>query len=568
MWYFPSCLFVHHLVRKIVGKRGIVKMRKQVHIFLLVGILGTVFLGALPSNADTSLSVPETFQEHSNWCWAGSSKAVLDYYQHIVPECSIANWAWGRTDCCGSSDFYWNHPCNTANAMYGTSGSLQGILTHWGVNSSAQASSLPQNTAVSEIDAERPFVMRFGWTSGGGHFLVGYGHSQSGTYLDYMDPWNGYTRSLYSWIVSASDHAWTHTLRVTTDPPGSNCSGAIPLSRNVPYNGSTFGAPSYVSSYNCSNWYESGPEKVHVITTTVTGDLTATLSNLSSDLDVFILSACNPSSGVAYGDNSATYSNAPPGTYYIVVDGYMGASGPYTLTAVTTRGTSIPGALLSSPALAWNPSANNLQMVVRGGGDSIWAGSLSSTGTFNNDWVQIPGAILDSPALAWNPSANKMQMVVRGGANSIWAASFSSSGAFNNDWVQIPGAILDPPAMAWNPSANKMQMVVRGGGDSIWAASFSSSGAFNNDWTFIPGSIPSSPALAWNPSANKMQMGVRGGANSIWAASFSSSGAFNSDWVQILGATSDPPALVYLPAGYIYLVVRGLNNSIWKTPLY
>jgi hypothetical protein len=113
-----------------------------------------------------------------------------------------------------------------------------------------------------------------------------------------------------------------------------------------------------------------------------------------------------------------------------------------------------------------------------------------------------------------------------------------------------------------------MQMVVRGGGDSIWAASFSSSGVFNSDWTFIPGSISSSPALAWNPSANKMQMVVRGGGNTIWAGSFNSSGTFMSDWWQIPGATPDPPAIVYLPSGYIYIVVRGLNNSIWKTPLY
>ena len=63
--------------------------------------------------------------------------------------------------------------------------------------------------------------MRFGWTSGGGHFLDGFGHDNNGQYLHYMDPWpgNGYTLSLYSWVVSASNHNWTDTLEITTTLP-------------------------------------------------------------------------------------------------------------------------------------------------------------------------------------------------------------------------------------------------------------------------------------------------------------------------------------------------------------
>lgn len=112
---------------------------------------------------------------------------------------------------------------------------------------------------------------------------------------------------------------------------GLDCSNAVSLSPNVPYDGTTVGAPSSVNGYSCSTRDESGSETLHRITTTVSGDITATLSNISVDLDVFILNACDPSSCVAYGDNSAVYSNAPPGTYYIVVDGYYGASASYTL---------------------------------------------------------------------------------------------------------------------------------------------------------------------------------------------------------------------------------------------
>jgi hypothetical protein len=188
---------------------------------VISGFIAIVMALPAVALADDVLYTPETIQEHSQWCWAGSSQAVLDHYGTYVEQCEIANWAWGRTDCCGNTDFYWdNTDCNNWNYMFGTSGSLQSILTNWGVNSNAIYTYLDQSVAVSEIDAGRPFVMRFGWTSGGGHFLVGYGYYQSGDYLDYMDPWigNGYTQSLYSWVESASDHTWTHTLQITTSP--------------------------------------------------------------------------------------------------------------------------------------------------------------------------------------------------------------------------------------------------------------------------------------------------------------------------------------------------------------
>lgn len=170
-----------------------------------------------PALADGVLAVPEAFQEHSQWCWAGSASGVFQYYGKNVTQCAMANYAWSRSDCCGSTTFNWNHACNQSNSMFGTSG-LQGILAHWGVNSAAVYSHLAQSTVVSEINAGRPFVLRYGWTGGGGHFLVGRGIQGNNVYI--MDPWpgNGYTISTYSSTVSSSSHNWTHSLRLTTNP--------------------------------------------------------------------------------------------------------------------------------------------------------------------------------------------------------------------------------------------------------------------------------------------------------------------------------------------------------------
>jgi hypothetical protein len=278
-------------------------MRRRLFIACLCAAL--LALPAL-SSADEVLYAPESIQEHSQWCWAGSSQAVLQHFGTYVEQCEIANWAWGRTDCCGNTDFDWdNTDCNYWNYMYGTSGSLQGILSNWGVGSDARAYALDQAVAVSEIDAGRPFVMRFGWTSGGGHFLAGYGYDQSGTYLDYMDPWpgNGYTKSLYTWVVSATGHAWSHTLQVTTDPASACAPDPLRIgstyypSVNEAYNNASAGQAiemkamdftealtlsrdidvSLQGGYNCSFSTDTGLTKIRSLT--VTGG-TVTVQNL------------------------------------------------------------------------------------------------------------------------------------------------------------------------------------------------------------------------------------------------------------------------------------------------
>lgn len=175
--------------------------------------------------------------------------------------------------------------------------------------------------------------------------------------------------------------------------------------------------------------------------------------------------------------------------------------------------TSIPGRTASPPALSWNPVANQIQMVAWAVPGSspyyhcIWVASFDQSGTFNNNWMAISGNTASPPALAWNPSVNKMQMVVRGADDSIWVSSFNSTGVFNNDWAGIPGRTVSSPALAWNPVANEMLMVVRASDDSIWVASFNSAGVFNNDWTPIPGRIGEAPALAWDGSASEALYG-------------------------------------------------------------
>ena len=184
-------------------------------------ILGAAFLAASPAVFAQwrTLSVPLVTQEHSQWCWAGSSKAVLNYYAKTPSQCQIVNWAYGLNYACGNTTFDWNSNANQPNSMYGSSGSVQNILAHWGVPNNAYSVASSWSSVVSDINANRPFVIRYGWTNGGGHIMVGTGYeTYNGTnYVYIMNPWpgEGNTYRTYASAVSASDHKWTHTQRMT-----------------------------------------------------------------------------------------------------------------------------------------------------------------------------------------------------------------------------------------------------------------------------------------------------------------------------------------------------------------
>ena len=143
-------------------------------------------------------------------------------------------------------------------------------------------------------------------------------------------------QTYYYWVKSAisvtGERLSSFSNSVTGHAGILDCSSSVSLYCSNAYNGNTSSGVNNVSSYNCSSWTESGPEVVHEINVYNTGDLTATLSNLNADLDLFILGSCDNNDCLGSGDLSATYTITTPGLYYIVVDGYLGASGSYTLT--------------------------------------------------------------------------------------------------------------------------------------------------------------------------------------------------------------------------------------------
>ena len=160
-----------------------------------------------------------------------------------------------------------------------------------------------------------------------------FGNGKTSTEIDpqniqYCDV-GSYTVSLITSNAFGSDTIIKQNY-IQVNPSQLNCSNPVNLTFGVPFNGNTNNGHSNVNKYNCKTWSENGPEVVHIINTKEIGNITASLSNMHVDLDIFLLSSCKENSCIVGGGNSITYSNAPVGTYYIIVDG--NEAGNYKLT--------------------------------------------------------------------------------------------------------------------------------------------------------------------------------------------------------------------------------------------
>ena len=172
------------------------------------------------------LNVPQKYQEKDQWCWAGTSQAVLAYYGASVTQSNIAQYGTGGA--------------NAPNFLYGSGTDTDGIFKHGAdliLSNFAGIVSIGTNNLLSvervrnEIETNRrPVVIRWGWDSGSnGHILAMYGILVTNrptriTNVWLMDPFSGPTISTYAWVCQGSTnggstHTWTHSLPLNTAPP-------------------------------------------------------------------------------------------------------------------------------------------------------------------------------------------------------------------------------------------------------------------------------------------------------------------------------------------------------------
>jgi hypothetical protein len=132
------------------------------------------------------------------------------------------------------------------------------------------------------------------------------------------------------------------------------CSPRASLTCDVPVDGDTsVGGVARVDGWSCSALAEVGREEVYRWVAPRTGLVSAILDiGGGFDLDLFVLEdlggGCNPDACIASstrtGDEIATFVAIAGRTYYVVVDGYGNAAGPYQLQVDCSPGCEVSGA--------------------------------------------------------------------------------------------------------------------------------------------------------------------------------------------------------------------------------
>jgi hypothetical protein len=110
----------------------------------------------------------------------------------------------------------------------------------------------------------------------------------------------------------------------------------------APVPGTNLGGPSNRSVYTCGTWQQSGPEAYYRFVAPATGTATVTLAGLTDDVDLYVIghqpasgcvdsTTCLESVNVGAVDESITWPVVAGEIYYLVVEGYGGATASFTI---------------------------------------------------------------------------------------------------------------------------------------------------------------------------------------------------------------------------------------------
>lgn len=172
----------------------------------LIVALALILVGAgitVASAASRNNGANIYIQERSNWCWAAASRTIVraETGDTSPPsQCQLVKWGKNSSECGNVTGTFGS---NVSRAL------LQGdVLSPGTVTSGSRTFSQVR----SEIDANRLVMIRWGWTSGGGHMLVLRGYNTSGSMINYVNPLKDtYQVKSHSALRSGSNYTWTHS---------------------------------------------------------------------------------------------------------------------------------------------------------------------------------------------------------------------------------------------------------------------------------------------------------------------------------------------------------------------
>jgi len=220
------------------------------------------------------------------------------------------------------------------------------------------------------------------------------------------------------------------------DDDTGSCAAVAPLICGNSVDGDTNSAQATraIDAYSCSSWDESGPELIYSFYAGQDVELTVGFGAIQDgvDLDIWILEddptlGCAGEACVGYGDTSATVAAQQGDQLYVVVDGYAGAAGTFTLDVVCDTGL--------------NPGDDDDDDDV--GDDDDAAGDDDDVGPIQGVGDIIITEIMNNPAGADETVQMEWFEVKNTTAAAINLAGWtiSDNGA---DWHVISGALVGP----------------------------------------------------------------------------------------------------------------------------
>ncbi|MDD2331633.1 MAG: papain-like cysteine protease family protein [Candidatus Cloacimonetes bacterium] len=230
--------------------------------FLVLLLL--IISGTLTANI---LDVQQVYQSQTQWCWAASSQAVLNYYGFPCTQDQIAQYG---TEGANEWNWLWGESTNP------TRRGIDLILNHFGsLQTTSYIRALTLDESNQNMLLNRPFFIRWEWSDGSGHFLVTKGVVDQTIHL--MDPWYGPTINSYDWTLSGSSHTWTHSLGITTSPAAMDPQNPYPEDNAT--NVSTTPALAWTNNPNALSIEVLFDTEYPPVASVYSGDVISSLSN-------------------------------------------------------------------------------------------------------------------------------------------------------------------------------------------------------------------------------------------------------------------------------------------------
>jgi len=203
--------------------------------------------------------------------------------------------------------------------------------------------------------------------------------------------------------------------------------------------------------------------------------------------------------------------------------------------------------------LQWYYNVSKPCLVVRGGDNKIYY-RVREGGAWSG-WNSVPGSTSDPPAAA--VIANQLHIVVLGGGGQIFHGYVDLSTSIWSGWTLVSGATPSPPALA--AYGNRLYLLVRGLDNHIYIR-YWQAGSWSAWAGFATGATCDGPtAVGYD---NKIHIVIRGLAGGLWYTCLDIASWTYSGWSSISGDTPSRPALT-TDDSKLYLVVRGNNDHVY-----